>query len=88
MSTGSFFARSADALAAAAVTDLGLVLLPDWNIGVELRSKQLQVVLSDFEVVPRSSPIWAVHSHQRHVPPKIRVFIDFLVETFGNMKYS
>ncbi|MDX1434000.1 MAG: LysR substrate-binding domain-containing protein, partial [Gammaproteobacteria bacterium] len=78
--SGSFFARSADALAAAAVADIGLVLLPDWNIGLELRQRQLAVVLSSWEAVPGKSPIWAVHAHQRHVPSKIRAFIDFLVE--------
>ncbi len=86
--TGSFFARSADALSAAAVAGLGFVMLPDWNIGVELRQKQLEVVLSNYDSVPKTSPIWAVHSHQRHVPPKIRVFIDFLVECFAKAKYS
>ncbi|MEE8342310.1 MAG: LysR family transcriptional regulator [Gammaproteobacteria bacterium] len=86
--TGNFFALSADALVAAAVAGLGLVLLPDWNIGHELRHKQLEVVLSDYDAVPKLSPIWAVHSHRRHVPPKIRVFIDFLVERFRDVTYS
>ncbi len=86
--SGSLFAQSADVIAAAAVAGLGLVLLPDWNIGIELRQKQLKVVLSDYEAVPRASPVWAVHSHQRHAPPKIRAFIDFLVERFAAAKYS
>lgn len=86
--TGNFFAKSADALVAAAVAGMGLVLLPDWNMGTELRQKQLRLVLSNYDAVPDTSPVWAVHSHQRHVPPKIRVFIDFLVERFGATKYS
>lgn len=86
--SGSLFAQSADVIAAAAVAGLGLVLLPDWNIGIELRQKQLKVVLSDYEAVPRASPVWAIHSHQRHVPPKIRTFIDFLVERFAAAKYT
>jgi len=80
--SGNFFAKSADALAAAAVAGMGLILLPDWIIGVELRQKQLRIVLSDYEAVPKSTPVWAVHSHGRHVPPKIRAFIDFLVKRF------
>ena len=86
--SGSFFSRSADALASAAVAGLGLILLPDWNIGIELRQKQLKVVLADYEAIPKISPVWAVHSHQRHVPPKIRAFIDFLVQRFRDAKYS
>ncbi len=85
--TGSFFAKSADALVAAAVAGLGLVLLPDRNMGTELRQKQLKVVMPDYDAVPKTSPLWAVHSHQRHVPPKIRVFIDFLIELFAEKTY-
>ncbi len=86
--SGNFFARSADALTAAALAGLGIVLLPDWNLVMELREKQLKILLSDYAAVPKTSLIWAVHSHQRHVPPKIRVFIDFLIETFAKTRYS
>ncbi len=86
--TGNFFAKSADAIIAAAVAGMGLVLLPDWNLGIELRQKQLQPVLSDYSAIPKASPVWAVHSHQRHVPPKIRAFIDFLIERFATAKYA
>ena len=86
--TGNFFTRSSDGIAAAALAGMGLILLPDWNIGAELRQKQLKVVLSDYEVNPRFSPVWAVHSHQRHVPPKVRAFIDFLIEQLSETKFS
>jgi len=86
--SGNFFAKSADALVAASVAGLGLSLLPDWNMGTELRQQQLCAVLTDYEASPAASPIYAVHAHQRHVPPKIRVFIDFLVETFAQTRYS
>ena len=86
--TGNFYAKNADAIAAAAVAGLGFCLLPDWNIAHELRHKQLARVLKRFDAVPAASPVWAVHTHQRHVPPKIRAFIDFLVERFAAVKYS
>ena len=86
--SGSFFARSADALVAATVAGLGLSLLPNWNMGIELRQKQLCAVLTDYDASPAASPVYAVHAHQRHVPPKIRVFIDFLIETFAKLRYS
>jgi len=86
--SGSFFAKSADALVAATVAGLGLSLLPDWNMGIELRQKQLCAVLTDYEASPAASPVYAVHAHQRYVPPKIRAFIDFLVETFAQARYS
>ena len=86
--SGSFFAQSADALVVATVAGLGLALLPDWNMAIELRQQQLCAVLTDYEASPAASPVYAVHAHQRHVPPKIRVFIDFLIETFAKARYS
>ncbi len=86
--SGSFFAKSADAIVAATVAGLGPSLLPDWNMGIELRQKQLCAVLTDYEASPAASPVYAVHAHQRYVPPKIRTFIDFLIETFAKARYS
>ncbi len=86
--SGSFFAKNADAIIAATVAGLGLSLLPDWNMGIELRQKQLRPVLTDYRPSPAASAVYAVHAHQRHVPPKIRVFIDFLIETFAKARYS
>ncbi len=86
--SGGFFARNADALVAAAVAGVGLTLLPDWNMGIELREKKLLPVLANYVAIPKASPIYAVHAHQRHVPPKIRAFIDFLIEAFAEAPYS
>ncbi len=82
--TGCFFARSADALVAAAVAGLGLAHLPDWNMGIELRQGQLEAVLEDYPAIPGASPIWAVHAHGRHPPPKIQAFVGFLAERFSS----
>ena len=81
--SGSLFANSADALSAAAVAGLGLILIPDWNIGTELRHGTLRTVLRDYQVIPEASPIYAVYPHQRHLPPKVRAFIDFLADRFS-----
>jgi len=85
--SGNFFAKNADAIVAATVAGLGVSLLPDCNMGTELRQKQLRVVLEDYDAIPATSPVYAVHAHQRHVPPKIRVFIEFLIETFPKARY-
>ena len=86
--TGTLFAKSADALVAAAVAGLGLVLLPDWNIGIELRHQQLKVVLQDYAAVPKVSPIWAVHDHLRYVPPKVREFVRYLSTSFRGSRVA
>ncbi|MCB1669451.1 MAG: LysR family transcriptional regulator [Pseudomonadales bacterium] len=86
--TGNFFARGSDAMTAAALAGLGLISMPDWNMGVELKNKQLKVVLVDYPVSPPTSPVWAIHAHQRHVPAKVRVFIDFLVGKLAHENFS
>ena len=80
--SGSLFAANADALAAAAVGGMGLVLLPDWNVGIELREGRLRPVLSKYRPVPEATPIYAVYPPDRHLPPKVRAFVDFLAERF------
>ena len=81
----SFFATNADALTAAAVAGLGLILLPDWNMGNELAEGKLIEVLSDWRAVPEASPIFAVYPPQGQLAPKVRAFIDFLVDQVGSL---
>ena len=54
--TGNVFVRSADALAAAAVAGLGLILLPDWNVGIELRSGRLAAGAHRLSARPGGNP--------------------------------
>ena len=72
-------------LSAAAVSGLGRILLPDWNIGSELAECNLVEVLSDWRAVPQASPIFAVYPQQRQPAPKVRAFLDFLVDQVGSL---
>ena len=69
---------------AAAVAGMGLTHLPDWNMGIELRQGQLTAVLQDYQAIPESSPIWAVHGHGSYAPSKVQAFVGFLAERFRN----
>ena len=60
--SGNLFAQSADVLASAAVAGLGVILLPDWNIGLELRRGALTPILPGYHASPDTSPIYAVFS--------------------------
>lgn len=81
--SGGLFADNGEALCAAAVAGLGLILVPNWLVGIEIRQGRLRQVLGKFQVVPEASPLYAVYPHQRHLPPKVRAFVDFLVERFA-----
>lgn len=81
---GGFTANSGNMLVTAARHSRGLMLSPDWILGPYIACGDLVEVLPKFSPYPATSTLYAVHPYQRFVPPKVRVFIDFLVERFGN----
>ena len=81
--SGSLFADNGEALCAAAVAGLGLILVPEWLTGIEIKRGRLCEVLTAFRAISEATPLYAVYPHQRHLPPKVRAFIDFLVERFS-----
>ena len=65
----------------AAVAGAGIVLLPTFYIGDELRSGALVAVLTEFK--PTELAIYAVYPERRNLTPKVRAFVDFLAATFA-----
>lgn len=78
---GSFRANNGDVLRAAALAGLGLVLLPTFIVGTDLRAGTLRAVLTSYAVSEEA--VYAVYPHARHLSPKIRAFVDFLAKRFG-----
>jgi DNA-binding transcriptional LysR family regulator len=74
-----------EALSQAVLGGLGVALLPTFIIGKELQAGRLQAVLSDY--VPLERYIYAVYLPSIHLPPKVRVFIDYLRTLFGPEPY-
>lgn len=70
---------------AMAVNGAGLVLLPTFYVGDELRSGKLKCVLRDW--MPRDTSIYAVYAERRNLTPKVRAFVDFLAAKFGPEPY-
>ena len=77
-------ANNGDALARMAVAGLGLVREPDFILGPELSAGRLTEVLKDY--ADEGVGIYAMHPSSRHVPLKVRVFVDFLSESFARRK--
>lgn len=71
-------ADSAGALLAFATQGSGVALLPEWLVRSSLKLGELMALLPDHQF-PRQS-IYALYPNTRHVPEKVRVFIDFLRE--------
>jgi DNA-binding transcriptional LysR family regulator len=64
---------------ALALADQGLVLQPQFIVGEALRAGRLVELLPEWRVGELG--IYAVYASRRHLPPKLRAMIDFLVAT-------
>jgi DNA-binding transcriptional LysR family regulator len=78
---GRLHANNGDLLRAAALRGLGLVELPEFLVGRDVESCALVPVLEPY--IRQEGGVYAVYPHARYLPPKIRVFIDFLAERWG-----
>lgn len=65
---------------------LGITLSATWCSHEYLRSGKLVQVLRNYPLVSNVS-IWAVYPSSRLLAPKVRVFIDYLVEYFSEQPY-
>jgi DNA-binding transcriptional LysR family regulator len=81
--SGSFSANSGTALVNAARDARGPVLAPEWLVGPFLANGELVEVLPKHPPVPDWTPVYAVHPYQRFVPPKVKTFVEFLVNRYG-----
>ncbi len=80
--SGNLYANDGESLVAAAVEGHGIILVPEWLVNCELREGTLQELLTNYSLIPKETPMYALYPRQRHLPPKVRAFIDFLVEHF------
>jgi DNA-binding transcriptional LysR family regulator len=60
----------------------GIALKSVWDVKHYLEDGKLTVVLPDQP--PIAPDIHALYPHSRYLPPRVRVFIDFLVETYAH----
>lgn len=81
-------ANSSESLRVAALTGMGLAVLPTYAIGPDLRAGRLRALLPDW--TPQGGPaeanvLYAVYLPSRFPSPKVRALIDFLVDRFGEL---
>ncbi len=79
---GPFHADNGDALRRAALAGLGVVYLPSFLLADDLRAGRLVPVLP--EETTRTSAVFAVYPESRHLSPKVRAMIDWLVAELGS----
>jgi DNA-binding transcriptional LysR family regulator len=76
--SGPLHANNGDILAQAAVSGMGIALLPNFIVERAVADGRLKPVLCDWQAPAIS--VNAVYPSARRVPMKTRAFIDFLVE--------
>ena len=64
---------------------LGLAWRSTWEVEHEIAKGQLVSVLDDFAAPPNG--IYAVFPHAKHLPLRVRLWIDFLKHSYGNAGY-
>ena len=77
--------NNGDALRVAALNHMGLIDIPTFIVGKDIQAGTLVNVLDEY--IPQKLALHAVYSHSRHLSPKIRAFIEFLVSRFGPHPY-
>jgi DNA-binding transcriptional LysR family regulator len=73
--------NNGDVLRAAALKGNGITLLPTFMVGPDIKEGRLQVVLPHY--LPSELGIYALYAPNRYLAAKTRLFVDFLVERFG-----
>ncbi|NLS13776.1 LysR family transcriptional regulator [Vibrio sp. SM6] len=75
-----------EALRDASVAGLGIGLNSLWSVYQHLEQGTLIPVLSDFPL-ENTTAIWALYPSSRLVAPKVRAFIDYMIEYIGTPPY-
>ncbi len=78
--SGGFRCNSDGALKRAALDGIGILRFPELFVQEELRDGRLVAVLGEYEM--HKVTLSAVFPTRAHLAPKVRVFVDFLVEHF------
>jgi DNA-binding transcriptional LysR family regulator len=63
----------------------GLAWRSMWEVGMEIKSGKLVTVLDEFAAP--GNDIYAVFAQRRHLPLRIRAFVDFLRRTYAKPNY-
>lgn len=77
---GNFHASTADALYEAALAGIGVARLSTWLVADDIRSGRLVHILPEY--THTSSAYYVLYPQGHHLSPKVRAFVDFLIELF------
>jgi DNA-binding transcriptional LysR family regulator len=84
---GPVSADSADMLLGLAMEGAGILRLSEHVVADAIHKGQLEPLLQDAQD-PEKYPLWALLPPGRHQAPKVRAFLDFLIERLGSTPWQ
>lgn len=84
--SGNFRTDNGEAIRDACTNGIGITINSTWSAYQQLLDGELIELLADFPLESNTA-IWAVYPSSRQLAPKVRTFIDFISEYFGDSPY-
>jgi DNA-binding transcriptional LysR family regulator len=81
---GSLRANNGEALRIAALSGIGIIVQPEVLLADDIRAGRLVALLRDYALPAR--PMQVVYLPDRRPTAKLRTFVDFVIERFGDRK--
>lgn len=82
---GGLSTNNGDLLREAAIAGMGIIRQPSFIVGDDVRAGRLVTLLPEYRNETLS--IYAIYPSRRHLSAKVRTFVDFLGEQFGDTPY-
>jgi LysR family transcriptional regulator, regulator for bpeEF and oprC len=76
--SGNLTLDHAEALVQAAMAGTAIIHVSNYVTAPAIRAGELKAVLTGFEV--EAPALWVMYPHNRHVTPRVRAFVDFLLD--------
>lgn len=83
---GKFRTDNGEAVRDACIQGLGITINSYWSAYKSLKNGELVEVLKNYSLVSDTA-IWAVYPSSRQLSPKVRAFIDYFTQAFGDKPY-
>ena len=79
---GKYLLTNSAAIKQCTIAGMGISLLPDWLVEMDIRSGNLVTLFNDYEVTATDyqSGIWLLYPSREYTPLKTQVFMDYLLE--------
>lgn len=83
--SGSIQMNNSLALRESLLQGSGITLTPTFVVGADIRAGKLQSILNNYRTL--ESSIYVIYPQRRYLSPKVRVFVDFMIERMSDTSY-